>query len=102
MIRGFLSLLTQGAPEGALPTFLLEVFPCLDAAVAESPEEQVYFGNGFGVPDEFPDGWVGRNMRDVSEGVVSQRGGVGIRILPPASLIFTSFFNGGFHLQTKL
>jgi hypothetical protein len=72
VISGFLSLLTQGAFERTLPTFLLKVLPCLDTIMALSLEEQVYFGNGFGVPDEFPDGWVGRNMRDVSEGVVSQ------------------------------
>ena len=62
MIGGFCCLMTERASEGASPAFLLEVFSGLDTAVAKSPEKQVNLGDGFSIPDGFPDCWIGRDV----------------------------------------
>jgi hypothetical protein len=40
--------------------------------MTEGPEKQVYFGNGFGIPDGFPKGRVGWDVGDASKGVIAQ------------------------------
>ena len=55
MIRGFKRLEAEGASERTSPAFLLKVLSGLDTVVTEGPKEQVNLGDGFGLPDRFPD-----------------------------------------------
>ena len=64
MIGSFFSLMAKGASERTSPAFLLKVFSGLDTIVTKGPKEQVNLGDGFSIPDRFPDCRVGGGVRE--------------------------------------
>jgi hypothetical protein len=64
MIGGFGRFMAERASKRVGPPFFLEVLSSLDTFVAQCPKEHVNLWDSFGIPNDFPDFWVGEGLRE--------------------------------------